>query len=355
MAKWRCSLCGGKLSNGRCTLCGLDNTVYKRKIAYSGNTPQDKSAQEQKTHAGTEAARQISQPNTDTKRTAPVARRKKGKSSRLPVIVILIIILAAVLPTVIEIVQTVIQDISSDSAAVSDTYFGDSYDEDFSADYDPYEYVTREIPDTGETWETVLGNGIYRVGVHVPEGVYRAEVVEGAGSVAITDEENYIYDSVFLGTEEEYGQSPEEEDIRLYNGADLQIDSGVIVKLSTENAQPLVKETSENPLTESVSLQEGTYVSGDGTIPEGVYDLSVKTAEGDYGYSSITLLYPDGDSRYLWAEGPDYAVTSSQYTDISVRNIVIPEGTEVSVEYGDVVLTPSAGYYDVDYSEYEGE
>lgn len=91
-------------------------------------------------------------------------------------------------------------------------------------------------------------------------------------------------------------------------------------------------------------------------VPEGIYDLTADTSEeDDYGYSSITLIYPNGDSRYLWADGPDYAVTTPQYTDISVRNIVIPEGTEISVEYGDVILTPGEGYYDVDYSEFYEE
>lgn len=60
------------------------------------------------------------------------------------------------LPTIIEVVQTVIQDISSDSGSVFDTYtyFGDSYDDE-DVDYDPYEYVTREIPDTGESADRI--------------------------------------------------------------------------------------------------------------------------------------------------------------------------------------------------------
>ena len=44
------SLCGGRLSEGRCTLCGLDNTIYKREIAYSEGSSQEESRQEQKQH-----------------------------------------------------------------------------------------------------------------------------------------------------------------------------------------------------------------------------------------------------------------------------------------------------------------
>ena len=33
MLKKKCSLCGGPLEGGRCTLCGLDNSVYERETA----------------------------------------------------------------------------------------------------------------------------------------------------------------------------------------------------------------------------------------------------------------------------------------------------------------------------------
>ena len=129
----------------------------------------------------------------------------------------------------------------------------------------------------------------------------------------------------------------------------------MIVKLSTENAQPLVQETSENPLTESVSLPEGTCISGDGTVPQGIYDLTVDTSyEGGYGVFKHYPSVPERTVRVFLGGRTGSAVTSSQYTDISVKNIVIPEGTEISVEYGGVILTPAEGYYDVDYSGYEG-
>ena len=74
--------------------------------------------------------------------------------------------------------------------------------------------------------------------------------------------------------------------------------------------------------------------------------------EDDYGYSSVTLTYPNGSSEYLWVDSTDYAPVSDEYTDTGAKNIVIPDGTEVSVEYGSITLTPSEVYYDVDYTEY---
>ena len=79
MAKWRCSLCGGKLSEGRCILCGLDNTIYKRETAYSGGASQEESRQKQK------------QQSYSAGRAVRPANNRKTKSGRLTIIVILLI------------------------------------------------------------------------------------------------------------------------------------------------------------------------------------------------------------------------------------------------------------------------
>ena len=217
----------------------------------------------------------------------------------------------------------------------------------------------RHGPETGETYETVLGNGIYRIGVHVPEGIYRAELSEGTGSIQIKDEENGIYHYVTFGTDTEYDQVTEEEDIRLYNGADLLVDSGVILRFVTENAQPPVQEIQENPLKEPVSLEAGNYTAGSDMtpqIPQGIYDITaLDTLTDEYGYSSVTLTYPNGSSEYLWIDSSDYAPVTDEYTDISAKNIVITDGTEITVEYGSVTLMPGKGYYDVDYTQYTSE
>ena len=75
--------------------------------------------------------------------------------------------------------------------------------------------------------------------------------------------------------------------------------------------------------------------------------------EDTFGYTSIILNYPNGEVQNFWVDGPEYAVTSDEYSDRNIRNVVIPAGTDVSVTYGDAVFIPGEGYYDVDYSEYE--
>ena len=51
---------------------------------------------------------------------------------------------------------------------------GYSYEESYEADdRDPYESITKGIPETGESAEYTLTSGLYIVGVHIPEGVYQ--------------------------------------------------------------------------------------------------------------------------------------------------------------------------------------
>ena len=212
-----------------------------------------------------------------------------------------------------------------------------------------------KIPADGETYETVLGTGAYKAGIHLPEGVYRAELLAGSGSVSISDRENSIYIHNYFGTEEEYDEVAEMDDLRLYNGADLDVGGGVLIRLTTDNAQPLTAEPYPAESTDTYSLPEGEYRAGTGAseIPEGIYDISIAEDETDpFGYASITLLYPNGLSGYYWADSPALATDAEGYTSAGVKNVVIPDGTEISITYGDIVLTPGQACYDVDYTDY---
>lgn len=420
MARWRCGLCGGKLSGGKCLLCGLDNSIYGRErmwqeeaarqeareagvsrtsrtyreaaAAKSSSTGKKQSGSGQhirpqsgeygksgpysgarssagsyagSSHTGT--ARSVKQPAggaaADKFNPVQASRKKRGgeKRGRITGSIVLIIVLLSFAPGVMNILESLNSDADTSDSIVDfsadDTYYDDSVFNDYQyifEDADPYEYVQREIAAEGEARELLLGGGFYRTGVHIPEGVYRAELVAGNGEISVRDETNSIYMHIYFGEDEEYGEVTAQDDIRLYNGAELEISGGLIVRLITENAQPFAQETAENPLTQQTILAEGEYSAGDGGLPEGIYDISAKTGDDDgYGYTSVSLLYPNGYSAYMWIDGPDYAVTADGYTDTAMKNVVIPAGTEISVSYGDAVFTPGEGYYDVDYSEYE--
>lgn len=371
----RCSLCGSRLNNGKCEFCGLNNKMYDREYiknpyhmpAADTDTGTQKSAsihhqkpaqQARRLPAGkgmAETRRKRSTfsagpPRQYNYSRAKTADSKVKKYRAVTLIIIFIIIISMFAPVLIQFGRTVlesgasadgdswlsgIEDIFSDDSDVSWNYGG----------YDPYANVTREIPETGSTYETTLGSGIYQVGVHIPEGIYRVELAGADGDLQITDTENFIYESIWFGEEAEYDEVTEAEDVRLYNGAQISISGGAVLTFVTSNAQPLIQEPSANPLTGPVILDEGTYIAGDGVIPEGIYDVVPEASDGYISFD-LELIYPNGSSDYLWSS------QDGDSSEGSIRNVILPAGTEITYSGDPVELVPSEGYFEVDYAEY---
>ena len=384
----RCSLCGSRLNNGKCEFCGLNNKMYDREYirnpyhmpAADTDTGTQKSAS---THHSRPARQTHGMPAgkgmTETRRQRNTfsagppgqygysrtnnADSKVKKYRTVTLIIIFIIIICMFVPALIQFGRTVLEsgasadgsswlsgidDIFSDDSDVSRNYGGyepyvswDSYDDG----YDPYASVTREITETGSAYETTIGSGIYQDGVHIPEGIYRVELAEAGGDLQITDTENFIYESIWFGEEAEYDEVTEAEDVRLYNGAQISISGGAVLTFVTSNAQPLIQEPSANPLTGPVILDEGTYIVGDGVIPEGIYDVVPEASDGYISFD-LELIYPNGSSDYLWSS------QDGDSSEGSIRNVILPAGTEITYSGDPVELVPSEGYFEVDYAEY---
>ena len=369
MAKSRCRLCGGKLAGSRCTFCGLDNTCYDRDYTYQKALSRQRRVERKvENHTPARPAQAASappprSPQPSAPRSAPAAAprpayrpssvpspKRRNGAAKISVIIIIIFIFVSVLASALPALEEAAGSLFS--ANTYSSLYSDGYDWD-DDDWDPYGFVTREIPETGEAYETVIGPGIYQIGIHIPEGVYHAELLSGEGGVDITDNENSIYDYTYFGTDEEYDEVTGLDDIRLYSGAELNIDSSMLIRLSTENAQPLTEQPYAAETDGTYRLPEGEYTAGTDGLPEGIYDISVDTDPDEpYGYANIILLYPDGSSEYFWADSPESAVSIDGYSSAGVKNVVIPDGTEVSVEYGDILLTPGQGCYNVDYDSY---
>lgn len=371
----RCSLCGSRLNNGVCEFCGLNNKMYDREYMKDPYHMQAAG-----TDAGTQkstAGRRRSAPQQirglpgmqktagDSRQRQPFSAnsprrndhaRSKSPASRtakyraVTLIIVLVVIIFMFAPVLFEIGRTIFDSGSSSEGdswltGIEDIFSDDSEDSWSYDDYDPYTYVTREIPETGSTYETTIGDGIYQVGIHLPEGIYHVELTGEGGSLQISDAENLIYESVWFGEDEEYDEVMETDDLRLYNGAEISISGGALLSFSTSNAQPLVQETTANPLTEPVAPDEGTYTVGDGIIAEGIYDVILEETDS-YTSFSLDLTYPNGSSEYLWT------YYDSGFSEGRIRNIILPAGTEIIFSGDPVEFVPSEGYFEVDYAEY---
>ena len=346
----RCTLCGGKLnSHGVCKECGLDNNKNDRNYRVNKSDCDHQPL----THVHedkyrTEPVRQTRpmQPRNPVQNPEPRRGKRKdavrqtkdarGKRKRGCMIALIVIILViAVFTTFGGVISGVIRNLRNGD--------GLSY-EGYGSTEDPYANVTREIPKEGETHEYQLDSGTYIVGVHIPEGVYHADTDDDFDVVSVHDYDEGIYLYEYKGkTGGNYL-----DDLRLYQGAEVEIDTMTPVTLSTSNAQTDLMAGEDNPLTETYVLS-GEQTAGENFEP-GVYDLEV-----DDGVAEITveIVYPDGEYQgELYQEKTLYMGPESS-TGRIYRNLVLPEGAVFRCEDDVTVsLTPSEVIESSDYFSY---
>lgn len=337
-------MCGGKLQNHRCVECGLDNTQNDDR--YKDRINRSVCDGEQLTHVHEERepkapVYQQKKPKVEVSRHSKMntagrgnkKKRGKGKFSLVAAVLTLILTVGPVFGDFVDEIK-------------------DSFMEDMGMDGgtpEIYAYVTRELSEEGENYETVLEPGIYEVGVHIPEGTYRAVMEEGSnGYINLRDEENSIYHFISLGDYE--GAVNKKEDIRMYDGAVLEVSMGVEVQMYSENAQTDAMHGMDNPLTEEVTIRENVQAGVD--FEPGVYDIFYISSENEDGmYGSITYTTPifgEESEAYSYDVYFDGNLGMSTY-----RNVVLPKGTTITMEgLKAVKLTPSPLISDMDYEQF---
>lgn len=324
MRKKRCSLCGGKLIDNRCVECGLDNTQnddrYKNRINKSICDG------ESMTHVHEEKKTAKVYRSKDYKTKAKVSKSEnrdgKGKVS-------LVIVLLTFVFTMAPIVVDIIDEIKN--TYVDDIFGGDNLEPEI------YAYVTRELSEDGESYEIILEPGVYEVGVHIPEGNYTAVAEEGYdGYINLSDSENSIYYFINFGDYE--GAVWEQGDIRLYDGAVLEVSTRMKVRMGSDNAQINQMHGIENPIKEEYLLKDKAVSGVD--FEAGIYDISfvsVEDEEDDYGEFRYTL--PEDQEN----EFPTNSFFFGEYQgDETYHNVMLPEGTIIELEeLNEVKLIPS--------------
>ena len=378
--KKECYLCGGKLINGRCSSCGLDNTKLEKKNYRLNESSFDRKKKQNvghlcESHNGRKRKKlqveyqQKENPRMEIPQTGQMqpggptvfnpARKahagsyeeqKKARkiSGILSGIIVAIIAFTSIAGSVGDFISSFGDDFPS-----SDYDWNDDGSE-VESEYDPYMNTTRELSETGATYDCVLGYGEYEIGAQIPEGTYEVELVSGEGSMQQDDPENSIYYySYFSEDESDTDAGDYLDDVRLYTGGHLKIDTGLVVQFHSENAQTEQMQLEENPLTEQVTLKAGnTYTAGT-DFPAGWYDVTeasgVDWAELRYKIY-LGNLY---DEEYETLNYENYGLWFYD-TDgsESYRNAVFPEGTELEVVDGDLILTPSGSVKNQNYDSF---
>lgn len=391
MKKRRCYLCGGKLVNGRCTLCGLDNTKIERKNYRlnessfdrkgieakhlceshngkpSGSHTNQSGGQNRQRQNGQNQQRQVpwqngqnQQGQTSRQRgqnwTQTGGKKKtagKQKKGWISTVIVLLMILISVGGPAISFVTTEIKNkIDQINNSGDDNWWSGSEIDTSVDENDPYEFVTRELSDSGEVYDTELGYGEYVVGTDIPEGTYEVTLQSGYGSFQTDDPDNsiYLYGYFSENASDEDEDITEMEDVRLYEGAHVMIGEDVVLAFHTENGQTGQMQSEDNPLSVTYTLQpEKKYTVGK-EIPAGVYDVS-GTKEWAVMEYEIYLgeLY---DEEYDSLNYQNYSIMVESGSENAIyKNAVLTEGTEITVT-GKMILTPSKKIGSQDYEAF---
>lgn len=376
----RCYLCGGKLSEGYCQDCGLDNARREKKtyrLNYSetenrmksrgevigtwdrGNQDEDtikqaSSMAKRKRPEKTENYREeTARPKTKKNENQndykygyvkPAMKKRavnpvpfSGKQGKTIGIIFIAVIILIVF----------IADYSKDEFNTVD-----SGSIEVTEPSDPYEFVTRELPDTGEYYENVLEPGLYKAGVNLPEGRYEIYLEEGQGEAYVDDYENSIYMWQYFGDDETAGETKEWNDVRLYEGAVLEVSGNTRLQVVTENGQTDAMEALQNPLKEEVALTQGRELTAGEDFPAGVYDFH---AVSDWTSISYSIpLHTDYEEEELNFMNKIKWVTADSLESV-FQNVVLPEGATVCADNADARMVSSKMIESEDYESYYDE
>lgn len=386
----RCSLCGGKLNGNICTECGLDNSKNDDQYVTLGNSSHEESlthvhTEEEKPYEGKtmtrenarsakkaeKGAKKVAAKNTAKHTAAGKANaagngyyadssnynaagtgysqngnqnysyttsampqssrpvKKKKKFGKFLVGFVIIATLAGELGgTIIHEVQNYFDDATYDN--------NDSYTED-----DPYSDVQEVMPEEGELYEADLTAGIYKGGVHLPQGTYTLTCKSGSGQVELIDSKNNIWAQYYFG--DDYDDPQEEvSGFEVFPECYVVVEDTLELHMMTENAQMDLTGI-PNPLTESKVVSDKFTVGKD--VPAGVYD--VRCVEG-FGIFDYDVTVRAGYESYM---GMLIGNEESGFPQ-ELKNIVLTDGTEVDLEGLKVELTPSERIESEDYGSF---
>lgn len=370
----RCTLCGGRLnSQGICTECGLDNNKSDKnyrlnqsdcdreplthvhehptepnkprkskkekqpKINKQVKTYERQSQSYNQTYNRQEQTynqqQSYSQPYSPQPRGYGQPGQNYGKSKKkggclsvIKTLLVFLIVFGGILVPLISTVRDKIQEYA---------YQQSDYEKS-----GPYEYVDNDLPETGSSQILELASGEYIVGVHIPEGKYSVECEDDYDTIKVDDEENGIYLYEYKGQEDN-----NLDDIRLYDGARVEIESKTTMKLSTENAQEL-NAGEANRQTAETKLEGGkNYIAGR-NFEAGVYDLEVTDGTGNLEISITGKSGEEVTTIYMYLG--EYSSYGKCY-----KNLVLPQDSTIKCE-GDlsIRLTPSEKIVSTDYADY---
>ena len=361
----KCSLCGGRVINGRCEDCGMpipperrdtlrgESAHYHRvndedvlhRVRPRGSRPAVSGyAEEERTAHLHDSGTDRHEAPRAVVRTARRAGLRTAKRTGTAAWSLLTTVLVLLLPAL----YLLLQRSTSTSTHVSALPAEEQVTEAYSNAYDD---LRGTVPAAGADWDGDLTAGLYTVGQDLPEGTYTIQCAESNTSIdlhIVSDEHGVeIYED--LSSNGYDAIDSERDDVPLPAGTVLFLSGNGTLYFHSSNAQvdALPTETAPNPLVSDAAYtlngsDESLYLLVGEDLEPGVYDV---TCTAGTGYFSFVLPMENTRTMYCsaWLYGdPDYVDT--------LRHITLTEDTEVTLSnYSDmdfaVTLTPSEAVY----------
>lgn len=393
MGKIKCSLCEGLIINGRCTGCGMyyreENKRYYLNVRRSDEEPvvlneepehekKNRLLEEEKkkTQKTIEKYRQSDSAWGKYENIKPKAKAGETKSGKagsyaagrqntvsgkakgttksanksVGLIFSILIFAGGVAGMLYEKTEDDRAEELYVGEAIADSACEEVYDEETITEsfYEENQYAPYSLEVEGEDFTITLTAGTYLVGQDIPEGIYTASTDAQWISLFLTDTDNDIYGGWWM---DEYAAETDGEvkyeayDIRLYQGAEVDVGGDGELTLVTYNAQMDKKADGvRNPLLDEVDevrVREQALTAGE-DFPAGVYDAQI--VSGDF----VQLIHESANR-----ETRGYSLDSSEsYTEAGRRNISLLAGDriwlnlEMTEGEAEVMLQPAGIIYE---------
>lgn len=195
---------------------------------------------------------------------------------------------------------------------------------------DHYKDVLYELEEEGEEYQTKLMSGNYVVGVDIPIGTYKVNIINGTGIIDIENQTQGVFISSEMSLDSDIFEDAYKSisNVRLYDNTIIKV-VGIEVELISENAKTsLLRDKTQNieELNE-VNLSSVYEIGKD--IKAGVYDIQYIEGFGNV----ITEGLDNGGIDADFIEGEEL---SKVY-----KNIELVEGTKLIVNGVKIKLIPS--------------
>lgn len=311
----RCSLCGGKLdSQLRCMECGLDNT--KNDEMYRGMLNRNKCDGEPLTHVHDESKRNSVKTYTTKSRSSTAQNRGSSPSKKIGRVIGIVIIVTWILPMVFEII-----------GSMMNTHMVEEWIEEISTE--TYNY------------EQYLEPGYYTVGVHIPEGTYDIEILDGNyGDIEIYEYiDGIVMMKDFYFLDGDYEDQSYVEALYLEEGDILSISPNLGIMISSYEELTFVDLYVENNPLSQTYMVTGSAVAGV-DFPAGVYDIYYEPyLEDEYGTVGFSIWSEEKQANMF----TDELYVDSYMGEVYFKNVPLTKESQIWLtDLETITLIPSS-------------